>query len=245
MKLTFSRRRSLLAALLLPAAVVATAGSGHAAVIAFGAPTNISGDSNVSTMGTLVGAFNFAGATTSVNGVNFLAFPVGAASNTVGNFTLSVPSGTIAAVNTSFPAPPFSNLSAGYQALLGTAAGSGQQMTLTMNGLTVGQNYLFETWVNDSRDFTSAFTFPVTVSAGNSVILIPNTTVFGGGVGQFVLGTFTANSTSQQVGYFNSEFAIVNGFQLRALAPPSVPEPGTALAGALLVGLCGTLRRRG
>ncbi len=134
MKLTPSRRRSLLAAILLPAALLATAGSGHAAVIAFGAPTNISGDSDVNTTGTLVGAFNFAGAATPVNRVNFLAFPVGATSNTVGNFTLSVPSGTFSGVNTGFAAPPFSNLSAGYQALLDTAAGSGQQMTLTMNG---------------------------------------------------------------------------------------------------------------
>ncbi len=59
----------------------------HAATISWGTPANISGDGDVSTSGTLLGAFNVGGPSTTVNGVNFQAFGVGATSNTVGNLT--------------------------------------------------------------------------------------------------------------------------------------------------------------
>ena len=217
----------------------------HAASITWGAPTNITpglaGDLNVSTAGSLVGAFNFAGIATLVNSVNFQAFPLTGSTTTVGNFTLS--SSFLSAVGTGIAAAPFSSLSGNYQILLGSAAGSGSPMTLTMNGLTAGQNYLFEAWVNDSRDFTSpGFTFKVDVTAGNTVTLDPNTSIVVGGVGQYLVGTFNASSASQQVEFFNSEFGVVNGFQLRQLAV--VPEPGTAIFGLALCAVAGLRRRR-
>jgi MYXO-CTERM domain-containing protein len=60
-----------------------------------------------------------------------------------------------------------------------------------------------------------------------------------------VIGTFTADATSQQIFYANGEInGWVNGFQLRQVVS-SVPEPGTALAGLVAVGLCAVRRRRG
>ena len=217
----------------------------HAATISWGAPTNISGDGDVSTSGTLLGAFNVGGPATTVNGVNFQAFGVGAASNTVGNFNLSS-SSAIGANSFTTPLTPFSNLSASYRSLLSTGANSGRLLTLTLNNLTVGQTYLFETWVNDSRShIPPGFTFDVDVSSGSLVTLDPNTTIVEGGLGQYVLGTFTANAVSQQVTYDNSEIGGgINAFQLRLVPPPAIPEPGAALFGLALLGATGFTRRR-
>ena len=96
----------------------------HAASISWGAPQQITGDLDVRTTGTLVGAYNFGGATTTVNGVTFAEFGTGSASITEGNFTLSVApaDGVVNSSNTSSVAAPFSNLSAPYRTLLGTSA---------------------------------------------------------------------------------------------------------------------------
>lgn len=216
----------------------------HAASITWGAPQQISNNSDVSTNGTLVGAFNFAGPATAVNGINFQAFPITGNSNTVGNYTLA--SGFSLSNNTSSAAPPFSNLSAPYQSLLGTAAVTiATTFTLTMNGLIAGETYEFQTWVNDSRSqIPPGFTFKVDVTGGNNTVTLdPNTTLFEGGLGQYAIGTFLADSTSQQVTFVNSEAAIANGFQLRQVTAPVVPEPGTALFGFGLLSAAGFSRR--
>ncbi len=217
----------------------------HAATISWGTPANISGDGDVSTSGTLLGAFNVGGPSTTVNGVNFQAFGVGATSNTVGNFNLSS-SSVIGAGSFTTLSAPFSNLSASYRSLLSTGANSGRLLTLTLDGLTVGQTYVFQTWVNDSQShIPPGFTFAVDVSSGSLVTLDPNTTIVEGGLGQYVVGTFTASAASQQVTYDNSEVGGgFNAFQLRTAAPPVVPEPGTALFGLALLGTAGFSRRR-
>ena len=72
MKLTPFLRRGSLAAVVVATAALATAASTHAALIAWGAPTGITGDSDVSTAGTLVGAVNVGApgvGSTTVNGV--------------------------------------------------------------------------------------------------------------------------------------------------------------------------------
>ena len=232
-----------LAILLTVAALSGT--SLHAAIISWGAPTNISGDGDVSTNGTMLGAFNVGGPATTVNGVNFQAFGVGATSNTDGNFNLSS-SSVIGANSFSTALTPFSNLSASYRSLISTGANSGRLLTLTLGGLTVGQTYIFQTWVNESQShIPPGFTFEVDVSSGSLITLDPNTTIFEGGLGQYVVGTFTASAASQQVTYDNSEVGgSLAAFQLRAAAPPAVPEPGTALFGLALLGATGCTRRR-
>ena len=211
------------------------AGTAPAAVMTWGAATGISGDADVSTNGALVGAFNFAGGATTVNGVLFQAFAVGSNSNTVGNHTLSA-SSTIGPSNVSSLSAPFSTLTAQYRALLGSAASDADEtVTLTMSGLTPGQKYEFQVWVNDSRSFGG---FNVDVTAGNTVTLDPNPPgpPDEGGVGQFVIGSFVANGASQAVGFFGGEVGIFNGFQLRAV-PSAVPEP--SMLGLLGIGLAG------
>lgn len=245
---------AIVAALLTIGALAAPA---DAALINWGTPTQISGDSDVSTAGTLVGAYNVsdlvvsavAGSTT-VNGVTFapLPIPTGPGTVTDANFSLS---GSFLFGNDTFGSnvAPFSNLSAPYRVLLSSGGGdfgANGSFTLTISGLTTNSLYQFQWWANVSAP---GFVFgDTTATAGNAVTVDWNTTNAIGGLGQFVIGTFTADGPTQVITFSASKDAVINGFQLRdlsALEPvATLPEPGTALAGAMLIGLLGLRRRR-
>jgi len=200
-------------------------------------------DLDVSNAGTLLGAVvlrpGLATANATVNGVTFTGVnPSSVTSSGVFSFT-SINFG----FNTPSGSPPFSTLSASYQSLLTTGAQNG--FTLTMSSLNVGGTYAFQFWSNQTPSASSSSTDvtpgpgSVTVAtAGNSVNLSPNSPGVGGSLGQFAVGTFVADGATQQVVF--SGAAIVNGFQLRQLAPApaAVPEPGSALAGMLALGVC-------
>ena len=204
------------------------AASSHAAVITWQTPTTISGNTDVSTTGTLDRAYNMtnqSGSGAGVNGVSFLAFNVTSnttTSATVGNTTVAASSGNLFSTlaNGSSPsAAPFSSLSSAYGTILGQAVRINVDMTLTLNSLTVGQTYQLQIWTNKSTANSYAFT----ATAGNSVALDSNTTNVNGGVGQFVLGSFTANAVSQAVTFTPNSGAFVefSAFQLRAIPEPS------------------------
>jgi hypothetical protein len=194
--------------------------------ITWGAPTNISNDTDVSTAGTLVAAFNMAGPSVTLNGVAFAAFTFtqgsGNTTATNGNFSFSESPGFLLAPNLGSTQAPFTTLSPNYQSLLssGISTSDNNTLTLTISGLTIGQQYAFQWWLNYSGG-----TFPgyvTTASATNSVTLNPNTSGAAGGLGQFVIGTFTAASNIQSIA-FNATIdnaPTINAFQLRA-----VPEP--------------------
>lgn len=214
--------------------------------IAWGTVTGISGDTDVSTHGTLVAAFNFNGAATTVNGVSFQPFPAlgpGPNSFTVGNYNLA--SGFFGAfADSSSATPPFSSLSSAYQSLLGTVAPSIDNMTLTLNGLVVGQLYEIQFWSNNSAD---KFGFGVFVSDVSAVA--DHVFLRAGGsssLGSYVIGTFTADTTSKQINLGPDEVAYVNGFQLRALnvTQAEVPEPASVIIWSLLMSIAGLAMRR-
>jgi hypothetical protein len=255
MKQTPYLRRGLLAALLLPVALLATAASTHAALITWSAPTTISGDGDVSTTGTLVGAFNLGGtgvASPTVNTVPFSGLVTSGTSVTSGDFNLAATA--LSSDNfTGATFAPFASLSAPYRSLLGDAGTStGPPLTLTISSLSVGVSYQFQFWTNFSG-FIDVLTL-TTATAGASVTLHPQISAGAGplgegGLGQFAIGTFLADAPTQTITFTsdNSFFGpLINGFQLRqtAVAPAAVPEPGTALAGVALLGLCGLRRRR-
>jgi len=214
----------------------ALASSGFAvapnATISWGAPTTISGDSDVSTDGTLVGAFNMNGPTATVNGVTFASFmfTTNTPSASDGNFTFTESSHVLAATGLGSGSPPFSNLSSSYQTLLSTALTTDDNNTLTLNisGLTIGQQYEFEFFLN-----------------GSNVSLDDNTTNAVGGVGQFVIGTFTAASSNELItfnGTDSTQAPTINAFELRA-----VPEPATMsifIFGSALLGISRAFRRK-
>jgi hypothetical protein len=218
------------------------------APITWGPPTNISGDSDVSTDGTLVAAFNMNGPAVTVNGVPFASwmFTTVTTSTTNGNFTFTETSHILAVSGLGAGNSPFSSLSANYQTLLSTALSTDENntLTLTMSGLTIGQHYQFEFFLNGSNS-AGTDNFRTVATATNSVTLDDNTTDAIGGTGQFVIGTFTA-STSQEMIAFNgvdiTQAPTVNAFELRA-----VPEPTTMsilLVGGAILGAARTLRRK-
>ena len=229
--------------MLAAVALVALTFSAEAALVTWGAPQTISGDSDVVTTGTFIAAANF-GPTgvsgTTINGVTFDPLPL------IGGTTTT----------TSQP------LSSAYLTLLNSALllSADTPVTVTLGGLTIGKNYLFQAWVNNSgRDFSlfSRGNFPTTLSdgLGNDVSLYAGDNGSGTGpgdsnlpsvLGEYVVGTFTADATFQNFFVSSAEIpGVINGFQFRQLAPASVPEPGTALAGVMLAGCAGLRRRRG
>lgn len=236
-------------------ALLATAACANAASIVWNPSQNITGNSDVSLAGDFAYAYNLGGrvsgnpVNTTVNGVVFS----GAVTDGVaGKFSWSVSagaSGWSASVYSSTSAP-FTGLSADYRMLLqsairannaaGDVAGVG---TLTLLGLTVGHQYQVQLWTNDSRGGQVAYdnSFSATSLGGGSVTLDSNTKNEGfGGLGQYVIGTFVATGTSQDITltslslYINNhDGVILNAFQVRDLG--MVPEPGTS---ALLFGAC-------
>lgn len=241
-------------------ALCAAATPARAANLAWGAPTNISADSDVLNTGMTVGAFRLGNTgltSATVNGVTFMS--LGVPDNTVnitsGNFKLNFIGGTFSS-NTGFgtTVAPYGNLPAATQNLLqsGSFDQSGQ-ITLTMSGLTIGQGYTFEYWANNAGDFTNFGGQQVKALTGTtSVTLLANTgqPTGGprpGGVGQFAIGTFTANAASQVITFTSpNDVPELNAFQLRTVSPTPEPSQWNALGmGTLgLVGLGLRARRR-
>jgi hypothetical protein len=226
--------------------------------IVWGSPQTVSSDSDVDTTGSLVYAFTFGGdsapPSTTVNGVTFAPFTIpggfpGPSTVTVGNVTLTESLGELYAYNTFGSATaPFSGLSSNYRSLLGTGAYANLPATITvsLNGLTSGQDYRLQWWTNNSANLSPIFggSFAnTTATAINAVTLDPNTTNAIGGLGQFAIGTFTASGTTQAFSLdATSGFSpLINALQVRA-----VPEP-TISALAAVAAAAGWLawRRRG
>lgn len=227
-----------------------------AAPITWESPQTVSGDGDVATRGTLVYAYNIGIAgvgSTTVNGVSFsaLAFPfLSGQTVTSGNVTFTESIGNLAGYNNlGSLQSPYSGLSSAYRSLLdsGGSANVAATITTTLGGLTPGQEYLLQWWSSNaanSSGFEGAALKFTTAAATNSVQLNANTGSTPGGLGQYVIGTFTASGTSQQFTLdspvFGSTNPLISGFQVRA-----VPEPATcvmALAGLVCGGVA--LRRR-
>lgn len=198
-------------------------------VINWGTPATISNDSDVRTDGALVAAFNMNGPAVTVNGVPFASwtFPFMATTTSMGNFTITESPGHLLAQSTSSNSAPFTGLSSNYQTLLGTAVSTDDNntLTLTITGLTLGQTYEFQWWLNASQYAGGSPGFRTTASAPLNVTLDDNTTNQFGGVGQTVAGTFFAGDVTEVItfnGADSTQAPTINAFQLRA-----VPEPST------------------
>ncbi len=175
-----------------------------AAPVLWNAPQVVSGDSDVSLTGSFDRAHLFGGTSAAVNGVTFSPF---------------ASSGDSASISDQFGGfggggAPFDNLSVNYRTLLtnGFYGGAGSA-TITLNNLASGLDYEAQFWVNDSRNCCSGRNETISGSAALAYSSIPGGT---GGVGSYVKGAFTADSTSQTL-TLNSGFSVqANGLQLRA-----------------------------
>lgn len=238
----------------------AWAGSPPNAVIDWGSgPQNITGDSDVLTIGDLVTGSNLGPdgtvADVTVNGVTFTA--VGFPTSGTGTQILTGNNNTLFFEDTGFLVSygslgsgtgAFAGLSSNYQSLLGTAGGSSLLLTLhiTLSGLTVGEQYVFQFFTNNSSLTSSTFSgtrLSTNAAAGNPISLVDNVPNTAGGLGQYGVGTFTATSTSQVIDFTGgngNQVPTINAFQLRV-----VPEPSSIAMMAMgLGGLAATMRLR-
>ena len=206
----------------------------HAAPIAWGTPQTITGDSDVSTSGSLVYAYNVGpspsvSSTVTVGGVAFQPFPIinfpATNSFTFGNVTISESPGLVFGYDVTSTSGSYGLLSPAYRALLDGGGGAGypDTVTVSLGGLSVGQQYLFQWWASNAANIS--FVTTVTGSATNSVTLDSNLSDAAGGLGEFVTGTFTADGTTQDIELTGAATSpLINAFQIRA-----VPEPSTCI----------------
>lgn len=255
--------------LLLLSALVCSGGHLSGALISWSSTNLFQGSTTedfVSLNGTLAVAYNATnlntgGVNTTVNGVNFVATETGT--------TLAGATGETITLNGggnnqgAFGDGQFTSNGPIFNLLSG---GSFNISSVTLDNLEVGAVYEIQTFVHDARNSranaVSSYSDGVNdgpvdglvvnlnnINTGDPFVELP-----GGGTGDFAIGTFTADATTQSFAVFgdddssngitfasgNSQSAI-NAIQLRLVTP--APEPSSSL----LLGLAGTallLRRR-
>lgn len=185
-----------------------------AATITWSAAQNITDDSDVSTNGSLVYAYNAGGSGNDypVNGVTFTSISLYGT-----DFSGANPAG--------FPTGGTSD----YLALLDSFNYGSGSAAFNLTGLVVDQTYEVQIWVQDSRALGNDL-YQSRFTAGNSVVLTQHSN--DSTPGQFTIGSFKADAATQLISVtagFNGVFGgsglpIVNALQLRAVA---VPEPNT------------------
>jgi hypothetical protein len=220
--------RALAVIVLAVACGLMAAPRARGAAITWGSATGVTADSNVSTTGTLINAINVGDTgtpATTINGVNFQPLIIASGSPagtsaTVGNATLTTALASVQA-NASGPLPLApGGVSSNYKQMLSSfVAIPFGNMSLQFSSLTVGAQYQFQWWANDGGGNANAI---VDAIAGNTVALQSNPTSTSGAVGQFAIGTFTADATMETITFApdaasNFPFSLLSGFELRQL----------------------------
>jgi hypothetical protein len=196
--------------------------------VTWGTPHGFTGSSDVSTLGTYYGSwapYDGNASSLPVNGVTFQG------STDLPDFSQS---GFDAGYG-SFPNP--GTPSGNYNSLLevgayGYPSYTGQSYaTFSWGGMTPGQEYLLEFWVN-SNDPNRTET--LTGGAYTSAVLNDDP-------GTYIIGTFVADSTGDETITINGEvgddYPQINLLQVRAVPEPSTLAIFTGGAGALIFGL--------
>ncbi|MDB6017897.1 MAG: hypothetical protein JWR19_2386 [Pedosphaera sp.] len=161
----------------------------NAANIAWQTPTTISSVSDVNTLGTYFGSWAPGDANASSYPVNCVTF----------NGWNDLPG--LSYVNIPYSYSSFGNpgtTNANYNALMQIAGyGSGTNViTVSWNGMTPGNSYLVELWINDDRNLGGTRWATLTGGASTSGNVYYGTT--GTGPGQFITGTFVADASGAQ-----------------------------------------------
>ena len=203
----FARRLLCLAAAL----VLSAAG---AATVKWGEPKTIAKDTDVLTEGRRVFARCY-GASVKVNGVGFTA-------GDHPRLAIAGPENVEAATFGGDQAP-FTELSEAYRTLIaGGGWNDGAPGTITLKDLVVGHEYVLQIWVNDSRDY--GIERNQTVKCGEAdpgVTLKYNVARQVGGVGQWVVGTFTADAATLVIALNGNQSTQINALQLRDKSLPA------------------------
>lgn len=172
--------------------------------VTWNTPGTIAGDTEVATVGTTVFAYYWNGGPRTVNGVSFTGPGAG--------ITVSSP---ISGPYTDY-ARGLTGLSADYTAVVAGGIYQSGSFSITLNGLTVGNDYLVQIWVDDSRNLGSLRA--ETVSGGgitSGALSFPANAA--GAPGQYVIGTFTAILANEVLTITGGAGGIaqVNAIQLR------------------------------
>lgn len=222
-------------ALLCASLIGILAATASAANINWLTPQTISGATDVNTAGTFFGSWapghdwggNERADNFPVNGVTFQAYGTDGV-----NFNFSGADINMDRYN-GFANPGTAD--GNYNKLLQTAmfnwnAGS-SSLTVNWQNLTVGNNYLVQAWLNDGRGGQSGSSLLTGGANTSAPVAIGN-----GGPGQFIIGTFVADSAAQS--FTVAPGIMLNIMQVRDLTV--VPEPTAlallATAGALVLG---------
>jgi hypothetical protein len=202
-------------------------------------PKTIASPLDVSTTGLYYGSWAPHGSTLAVNGVTFQAFSdLPGLSSTFDNSTGPG----------SFASPNPTTGDANYDSLMtsGAFGNNNQSYSFSWGGMTAGDTYQVQLWVNDGRNSTvNQRTETVTGGANTSAFLDYG---FGdNGPGQYIIGTFVADNSGQETLTLNPGSAFpspqLNLFQVRDITV--VPEPSTlAFLGTGAVALFAAIRRR-
>ena len=206
-------------------------GQAWSQAVTWGAATNIAGNTDVSTSGSLVYAYAWdssAGAA-SVNGVPFTITNSTAGSGD-GNVTFSWSGIETFAPHTG---NPFSALSTSYQSILGAIVDNySSSSPVTLKNLTSGQSYTVQVWVNQSY-YGSGYTDTLSTTGGNSVTLQFQTGGGStGGVGQYAIGTFTASGSTETINFAAGSFLGLSALQVRTAGSGGNPPVITSASSA-------------
>ena len=191
-------------------------------------PVTISGTSDVTTQGTYFGSWapsDGSANTLPVNGVTFqnssdLPFFTEGPTFDLGYSAYASPGTTDPNYNTLLQSADYSN--------------SGQPATFSWSGMTPGHLYLVQCWVNDGRPIGQLRSETITGGANTSNPLnYGSNPVDGSGPGQYIIGTFVANSSRGQTLILSSPNGPpqINLFQVRDITPriTSIGVSGTTL----------------
>ena len=203
-----SLRSKIQLGLLALASTLALAGKAQAQII-WSLPHTITGDSDVSTLGTYVDALQLGPGKSSaqiVNGVNFKA-AVASNDGTISFSTIS--QSFTASLAPAGASPAYDAILHGTGGLNGQTGGVNNVATFTLSGLTLGSVYQLQVW---------SIGYPTTYSSpgGASVNLSSS----------FDIGTFTATAATQKftiTATGNNSYGTITDISLRDVT--SVPEP--------------------
>lgn len=195
-------------------ALLAVAGlPASAAIINFKPAVTCAGDTDVLALGQGLFAYNNSPQGTTINGVAFTTATgqtstIGGGNVTLAGFTTSLPR------NFAGTAAPYTSLSAAYTNLVcggvyNSTVAAGKVGTVTLNNLIPGHDYALQLWANSSGANSLTETIYDGVGGATNTLSL-NTTGVGGGLGQFIVGTFIADSSSQN--FTLDEGAASSGF---------------------------------